>query len=153
MVRCYIRKRRIRSLELPKRKKNAGHIFPWRRFSLRIFSTPVWPSLNDFLQSYTWVFGSVSSPNYALSLFGISASFTSYLVRNLNSQRSHLFTHRNRYWQMHVDTQWYIIKVTENPSLTTCKLILFFAGICDWESPVYIWTNLMQTKKIWCGAL
>jgi hypothetical protein len=48
-----------------------------------MFSTSVLPSLNDILQSYTWILESVSSPNCALILFRISASFTFSLTRNL----------------------------------------------------------------------
>jgi hypothetical protein len=52
------------------------HIFPCRSCSLHILSTFVWPSLIYLLQSYTWIFESASSPNYALSLIRISVDFT-----------------------------------------------------------------------------
>jgi hypothetical protein len=40
-------------------------------------------SLNDLIQLYSWVLESVSSSNYALSLYKPSAGFTFSLVRNL----------------------------------------------------------------------
>jgi len=63
--------------------KNTGHNFPCRRCSLHMLSTSVWPSLNNLLQSYTCVFGSISPSNCALSLVRISAGFMFLLLRNL----------------------------------------------------------------------
>jgi hypothetical protein len=60
--------------------KNAAHD---SLCSLRMFSTFVRPSLNDLLQSCTWVLQTVSSSNCALSLVRILAGFTFSLVRNL----------------------------------------------------------------------
>jgi hypothetical protein len=50
-----------------------------------MFSTSLWPYLDDLLQSYMWVLDSISSLNCVLSLVTISAGFTYLLVRNLTT--------------------------------------------------------------------
>jgi hypothetical protein len=70
----------IRSVESP---GNVVSIFSCRRFSLRVFSTTVRPSLSNLLQSYSRSLESVSSLNCALCLFRIAAGFSVSLVRNL----------------------------------------------------------------------
>jgi len=75
MIHCSIRK----SINKTPREfqKNAGHIFPCRSCSLRIFSTSVRPYLNELFQAHPWVLRAfhhrnvfwVSSESYQVSRF------------------------------------------------------------------------------------
>jgi hypothetical protein len=87
------------------------------------FSTSVRPSLNDLLQSYTWVLESVSSPNCAENL-QISVRFTFLLVRNVimrfataEGTTCSLIAITTDLYQIHM--QQYVITVIGSPSLAT----------------------------------
>jgi hypothetical protein len=100
-----------------------------------MFSTPVWPTLNDLLQSYIQVLQSISSPNCTTSLVRISAYLAFSLVRNLTTMccttakgttcsLSMITTDKKQ-----VDMQGYVIMAISISSLTTNKVILFYIGI------------------------
>jgi hypothetical protein len=95
------------------------------------------PSLNDVPQSHIEVLDSVSSPNCALSLAGISADFTFLLVRNLVIIRSKTADGNTCSFTVtttdkkQADAQRYAITVIGIPSPTTGKVILFCVEISE----------------------
>jgi len=54
-----------------------------------------------------------------------------------------------------VDTQWYVITIIGIPSLTTSKVIFFYAGISalEKECPVYIWIDHVRLSIPWRSVL
>jgi len=112
--------------------------------SLRMFSTSVLPSLKWFSPViYRGPWERIVSELCALSFIRISADFT-FSVRNLTIMRC--ATTEQTTWSLFVittdkkqaDVQWCVITVIGIPSLTTSRVILFYAGIFMLEKEVHL---------------